>query len=152
MWPGTDLSTTSLCWSRQDDPFTAAELLRAPQAMPRPVKKLSLTCSEIPQLPVLTPKHLLPAFDLLTQVPTIPLFSTKNRSHRAEEREGERKEKSATLRNLITPGGRLEMGTSERAGCWNAILSPLMAFPLTLNWECTYTHILNLLVISENWS
>lgn len=66
-------------------------------------------------------------------------------------RERERK-KSATLRNRITPGARLEMGTSERPGCWNAILSPLVAFPLTLNWECTYTHILNLLGISENWS
>lgn len=102
MWPANRFVSSLPLLTQTRQPVTAAELLRAPQGMARPVKNLSLTWSEIPQLPVLTPRHLLPAFDLLTQVPTIPLFSTENSSHGAEERDGERKEREAGNEGLRT--------------------------------------------------
>lgn len=57
-----------------------------------------------------------------------------------------REREESAPRNLITHGVGLETEISESAGCWNAFLPPLMAFPVTHNWECafaqtrTYSH------------
>lgn len=90
MWPANQFRQQPPSADRQGNPFTAAELLEAPRAMPRPVKNISLTWSEVPQLPVQTPKHLLSNCALWIPVPTKPLFSKRTTVYMRQSA-GERK-------------------------------------------------------------
>lgn len=86
----TGSSTASLCSLRQDDPFAAAELLRAVQTMPRPVKNLNQTWSETPLLLILIPEHHLPlSFALLAQDPPCHCFQMGEELIRLSEGLGE---------------------------------------------------------------
>lgn len=128
------MSTTSLCWPRQGDSFTAAELLEAPQAMPRSVN-ISLTWSEIPQLPVLIPKHLPSNCALRILVPTKPLFSkrTVHMGQNAGERKG--RINSQEPDNSWGKAGNGDLRKCRTLKCLS--FSP-HGIPITCDWECAY--------------